>query len=184
MSPTLFLFLKGVGYFALSPCSRGTLINTLMVPYSLDLQQLFHWKKTKEPQDRKKKKNKKKKKQKKKKKKKKKKNKKKNKKTKQNKKKNNILHVFGMCAQQRFRSACAPVQANRNFHGAHFGPRIHYFSSWAQRRSGHEVIKLFTCSTQLSMKFSLLINKKMPTIVGVFIFISREIFMLSNVSEK
>ena len=31
----------------------------------------------------------------------------------------------------------------------------------------------FSCSTQLSMKLSLLINMKMPTIVGIFIFISR-----------
>ena len=31
--------------------------------------------------------------------------------------------------------------------------------------SGSEVIKLFSCSTQLNMKFSLLINMKMPTIV-------------------
>ena len=47
--------------------------------------------------------------------------------------------------------------------------------------SGPKVIKLFSCSTQLSMKFSQLINMKMPTIVGIFIFISREIFMLSYV---
>ena len=47
--------------------------------------------------------------------------------------------------------------------------------------SGPEVIKLFSSSTQLSMKFSLLINMKMPTTVGIFIFISREIFMLSYV---
>ena len=45
---------------------------------------------------------------------------------------------------------------------------------------GPEVLKLFSCSTQLSMKFSLLINMKMP-IVGIFIFISRENFMLSYV---
>ena len=44
-----------------------------------------------------------------------------------------------------------------------------------------EVIKLLSCSIQLSMKFSLLINMKMPSIVGIFIFINREIFMLSNV---
>ena len=44
--------------------------------------------------------------------------------------------------------------------------------------SGPKVIKLFSCSIQLGMKFSLLINMKMPTIVGMFIFISREIFML------
>ena len=36
--------------------------------------------------------------------------------------------------------------------------------------------KTFSCSIQLSKKFSLLINMKMP-IVGIFIFISREIFM-------
>ena len=42
-----------------------------------------------------------------------------------------------------------------------------------------EVIKLFSCSTQLSTKFSPLINMKMPTTVGIFIFISRENFMLS-----
>ena len=42
-----------------------------------------------------------------------------------------------------------------------------------------QVIKLFSCSTQLSMKISLLINMKMPTIVDIFIFISKEIFMLS-----
>ena len=44
-----------------------------------------------------------------------------------------------------------------------------------------KVIKLFSCSTQLSMKISLPINMKMPTKVGIFIFISREIFMLSYI---
>ena len=34
---------------------------------------------------------------------------------------------------------------------------------------GFGVIKLFSCSAQLSMKFSLLINIKMPTTVGIFI---------------
>ena len=37
----------------------------------------------------------------------------------------------------------------------------------------------YSCSLQLSMKISLLINMKMPTIVSIFIFISRENFMLS-----
>ena len=32
---------------------------------------------------------------------------------------------------------------------------------------GPEVIKLFSCSTQLRLKFILLINVKMPTIVGI-----------------
>ena len=39
-------------------------------------------------------------------------------------------------------------------------------SSWL------EVIKLFSCSTQLRMKFFLLINVKMPTIVGILTFVS------------
>ena len=61
------------------------------------------------------------------------------------------------------------------------------WSSWNSNlqsldlQSGPEVIKLFSCSTQLSMKISLPKNMKMPTIVGIFIFISREIFMLSYV---
>ena len=36
-----------------------------------------------------------------------------------------------------------------------------------------EGIKLFSCSTQLSTKFILLKNVKMPTIVGILAFISR-----------
>ena len=37
---------------------------------------------------------------------------------------------------------------------------------------GPEVIKLFSYSTQLSMKFILLINVKMPTIVSILTFIN------------
>ena len=37
---------------------------------------------------------------------------------------------------------------------------------------GPEVIKLFLCSAQLNMKFFLLINVKMPTIVGILTFMS------------
>ena len=38
---------------------------------------------------------------------------------------------------------------------------------------GPEVIKLFSCSAQVSLKFILLINVKMPTIVGILTFMSR-----------
>ena len=38
--------------------------------------------------------------------------------------------------------------------------------------SGASVINLFSSSTQLSMKFIMLINVKMPTIVGILTFIS------------
>ena len=37
---------------------------------------------------------------------------------------------------------------------------------------GLEVLKLSSCSTQLSTKFILLINVKMPTIVSILTFIS------------
>ena len=39
-------------------------------------------------------------------------------------------------------------------------------------RSGTEAIELFPCSTQLSTIFILLINVKMPTVVGILTFIS------------
>ena len=45
---------------------------------------------------------------------------------------------------------------------------------------GSEVIKLFLWSTQLGMKFILLINVKMPTIVGILTFIS----IINTVSVK
>ena len=52
--------------------------------------------------------------------------------------------------------------------------------------SGPEVIKIFSCSAQLSMKFFLLINVKMPTIVGILTFISRKnnIIGLSKAAES
>ena len=37
---------------------------------------------------------------------------------------------------------------------------------------GPEVIKLFPCSSQLSTKFILLINAKMPATVGILTFVS------------
>ena len=42
------------------------------------------------------------------------------------------------------------------------------------RKSVPEVIKLFSCSIQLAMKFFLLINVEMPTVVGISIFVSRK----------
>ena len=41
-------------------------------------------------------------------------------------------------------------------------------------------MKLFSCSTQLRMKFIILINVKMPTIVGILTFIS----MVNTTSES
>ena len=59
---------------------------------------------------------------------------------------------------------------------------------------GPGVINFFSCSTQLSMQFILLINVKMPTIVGILTFINRikarKIYIFQhfkfnfNISEK
>ena len=60
-------------------------------------------------------------------------------------------------------------------------------------KSGPKVIKKISYSTQLSMKFILLINVKMPTIVGILTFISminttskslkaRKVFILQHFS--
>ena len=50
--------------------------------------------------------------------------------------------------------------------------RMKRFPPKVELESGPEVIKLFSCSTQLSMKFSPLINVKMPTIVGILTYMS------------
>ena len=47
-------------------------------------------------------------------------------------------------------------------------------------KPGPEVIKRFPCSTQLSTKIILLINVKMPTIVGILTLIS----MINTASES
>ena len=51
---------------------------------------------------------------------------------------------------------------------------------WVATKPGPEVIKLVPCSTQLSMKFILLINVKMPTTVGILTFIS----MINTTAER
>ena len=55
--------------------------------------------------------------------------------------------------------------------------------SYCHIRSDHwpdpEVIKLFPCSNQLSMKFIVFINVKMPTIVGILAYIN----MINTTSE-
>ena len=47
---------------------------------------------------------------------------------------------------------------------------LYFLAALQFQNTGPEVIKLFPCSTQLSMKFFLLINVKMPTIVGILTF--------------
>ena len=47
-------------------------------------------------------------------------------------------------------------------------------AAYFEQRLGPKVIKLFSCSTQLSMNFFLFINVKMPTIVGILTFISKK----------
>ena len=53
-------------------------------------------------------------------------------------------------------------------------PKIKIVESANRVDPGPEVIKLFSCSTQQSMKYFLLVNVKMPTIVGILTFMSRK----------
>ena len=58
-------------------------------------------------------------------------------------------------------------------------------SVYVADRSGFGVIKLISCSTQLSMNFFLLIYVKMPTFVGILTFMSRKNSILGlSESEK
>ena len=52
------------------------------------------------------------------------------------------------------------------------------------RISGPKVLKKNLCLTQLSIKFFLLINIKMPTIVGISTFMSRKIALKAYLSPK
>ena len=56
----------------------------------------------------------------------------------------------------------------------------HLLSFIMTNSQGPEDIKLFSCSTQLSTKFILLINVKMQTIVGILTFIS----MMNTATER
>ena len=49
---------------------------------------------------------------------------------------------------------------------------VYKLSDANSKSPGPEVIKLFSCSTQLSTKYILLISVRMPTIVGILTFIS------------
>ena len=65
-----------------------------------------------------------------------------------------------------YRMTCLnePCPSHKNIH-----PKHHQ-----QMLQGPEVIKLFSCSTQLSMKIFPLINVKMSTIVGILTFMSKK----------
>ena len=49
-----------------------------------------------------------------------------------------------------------------------------YKKNFMLNSSGPEVIKKISCSAQLSLKFFLFINVKMPTFVGISTFMSRK----------
>ena len=66
-----------------------------------------------------------------------------------------------------------------NIENIHIHDYIDVLTTSLNGRPGPEVIKLFSCSTQLSIEFFLLINVKMPTIVGILRFMSRKNSILS-----
>ena len=105
------------------------------------------------------------------------------------------IYINCMCAQRRLRSVCADCDSRSliTIFAGHAVDSKGYnrlqadskYAGWCEYslgiQAGPQVIKLFSCPAQLSMKFSLRINMKVPTIVGIFILICRENFMLSYV---
>ena len=79
-----------------------------------------------------------------------------------------VLYTIGL-----LRKHCGTFLSKSNNSG-----NVVYMSSIANQTSW--VIKLFSCSTQLSMKFILLINVKMATIVGISAFMCR----INTTSER
>ena len=55
---------------------------------------------------------------------------------------------------------------------------VKYTLSVYTQRTGPETTKIYSCSTQLSMKFLLLVNVKMLTIVDILTFMSRKISII------
>ena len=74
---------------------------------------------------------------------------------------------------EKYNKSAMPVNAEKYIYETYFCGIIKRLLLYACiSTSGSEVIKLFSCWTQLSMKFFLPINVKMPTIVGILIFMS------------
>ena len=73
---------------------------------------------------------------------------------------------------------------HENFHPGTLNTNLCNFACYhmglVERKPGPEVIKLFSCSTQLSTKFILLINVKISTIVGILTFMS----MINTTSKR
>ena len=84
-----------------------------------------------------------------------------------------LAYIKDRC-QWRFNSEFRPQAKLHVSMGAHYTSQSTIFqpflSFWVE--PGPEVINFFQCSIQLSMKLILLINVKMPTIVGILTFIS------------
>ena len=92
---------------------------------------------------------------------------------------------LGICGKQRPRSACT-LQFDQGLHYLQtesLGTTEFMNGLNGEQRPGSKVIKLFSCSTQLSMKFSLLINMKMPTKLE-FSYLLAEKFSCSAMFSK
>ena len=93
-----------------------------------------------------------------------------------------ILHSKYFCLS-------GPMKANKSFSNHTFIIKldsnydilfVYCCESGTVSLTGPKVIKLLSCSTQLSTKFILPINVEMPTIVGILTFIS----MINATSER
>ena len=100
-----------------------------------------------------------------------------------------LLHKFvKLFAMTNFYELFRDYKCHHNWSSAHIWRKVlthfEFLTSGIMVTPGPEVIKLFSYSTQLSMNFFLLISIKMPTIVGILIFISRKNFMLNSAVQE
>ena len=79
--------------------------------------------------------------------------------------------INAMCYEPKMVLGLIAAECRKLLH-CKWGSTAHNLSLSPLLHPGPEVIKLYSCSTQLSMKFFLLINVKMPTNVGILTFIN------------
>ena len=79
---------------------------------------------------------------------------------------------------------CDHAHSEKHSFGAYWNKWPTYVFSGEIRNLAIRLLHFFSCSTHMSMKFILLINFKVPTIVGNLTFISKINTILSVKSRK
>ena len=89
-------------------------------------------------------------------------------------------YCFRLMAYSIKKNHSCEVNGQESESQALVGQDVHPLDIQQRLRQAPSLLNFFSCSTQLSTKFILLINVKMPTIVGILTFIS----MINTTSER